>query len=155
MAGPKYSNKQKERFFDLIDKGGTVRAAAESVGVHPGAAYTWLRNAVLTMQRATPRIYTDAEKAVARELRFTHVTCYAWARKAGIFTSEARRVNPRREEFLRLRAGGLTRTQAAARVKANSDRPSIGIRASRSSIVAGSTPMAASCAIQSASCLGS
>jgi transposase, IS30 family len=133
MAGPKYTKKQKEQFFDLIDKGGTVRAAARSVGVHPGAAYTWLRNAGLTMQRATPRIYTDAEKAeffrlledrknvsaVARELGFPRVTCYAWAHKAGIFTSEARRANPRREEFLRLRAEGLTRAQAAARVNAD------------------------------------
>jgi transposase, IS30 family len=133
MAGPKYSKKQKEQFFDLIDKGGTIRTAASSAGVHPGAAYTWLRNAGLTMQRATPRIYSAAEKAeffrlleerknvsaVARELGFTRVTCYAWAHKAGVFTSEARRVNPRREEFLRLRAEGLTRAQAAARVNAD------------------------------------
>ncbi len=39
------------------------RAAARSADVHPGAAYTWLRNAGLTMQRATPRIYSAAEKA--------------------------------------------------------------------------------------------
>lgn len=115
MAGPKYSKKQKEQFFDLIDRGGTVRAAAETARVHPEAAYTWLRNAGLTMQRATPRIYTEAEKAeffrllaqrpnvsaVAKELGFPRVTCYAWAHKAKIFTSEARKVNPRREEFLR------------------------------------------------------
>lgn len=134
MAGSKYSKGQKDQFFALIDKGGTVRAAAESVGVHSAAAYTWLRDAGLTMQRATPRIYTDAEKAeffrlleesnnvsaVARELGFTRVTCYSWAHKAGIFTSESRRVNPRRDEFLRLRAEGLTRAEAAARVKADS-----------------------------------
>ena len=134
MAGPKYSKEQKERFFDLVDRGGTVRAAAKDAGVHPNAAYTWLRNAGLTMQRGTPRVYTEEEKAeffrllsvrqnvsaVAKELGFTRVTCYAWAHKAGVFTSQARRVNPRREEFLRLRARGLTRAEARARVGADS-----------------------------------
>jgi IS30 family transposase len=40
MPGPKYSKLQRERFFDLLDRGGTVRAAAAAVGVHPGAAYS-------------------------------------------------------------------------------------------------------------------
>ena len=57
--------------------------------------------------------------AVARELGFTRITCYSWAYKAGIRTSEARKVNPRRAEFLRLRAEGLTRAQARARVGAD------------------------------------
>lgn len=98
-------------FFDLIDKGGTVRAAAKAAGVHEDAAYRWLRSAGLSMQRATPRKYTEQEKAeffrlqalhqnvsaVARQLGFTRVTCYAWAHRAGLLTSEARKVNPRRE----------------------------------------------------------
>jgi len=85
------------------------------------------------MQRNTPRIYTDQEKAeffcrlaanpnvsvVAKEMGFARVTCYAWAHKAGIFTSEARKVNPRKEGFLRLRGQGLTRSQAARRVNAD------------------------------------
>jgi len=92
-----------------------------------------LRNAGLTMQRATPRVYSAAEKAeffrrlsanpnvsaVAKEMGFPRVTCYAWAHKAGIFTSEARKVNPRREEFLRLRANGLSRAEARKRVGAD------------------------------------
>jgi IS30 family transposase len=133
MPGPKYTKAQKETFFLLIDRGGTVRAAATAAGVHEGAAYTWLRQAGLSMQRATPRKYTEQDKAeffgrlalnpnvsaVARELGFTRVTCYAWAYKAGIRTSEARKVNPRREEFLRLRAAGLTRAEARARVGAD------------------------------------
>lgn len=57
--------------------------------------------------------------AVAREPGFTRVTCYAWAHKAGIFTSDARKVNPRREEFLPPRAAGFTRAEAAAQVAAN------------------------------------
>ena len=133
MASPKYSAQQKEKFFELIDRGGTVRAAAKVVGVHEDAAYRWLRQAGLSMQRATPRKFTEQDKAeffrrlalnpnvsaIARELGFTRVTCYAWAYKAGIRTSEARKVNPRREEFLRLRAQGLTRAEARARVGAD------------------------------------
>lgn len=38
MPGPKYSKEQKERFFDLVDRGGAVRAAADAAGVHPNAA---------------------------------------------------------------------------------------------------------------------
>lgn len=85
------------------------------------------------MRRKAPRVYTAEEKAeffrlleerknvsaVARELGFTRVTCYKWAHKAGIFTSEARRVNPRREKFLQLRAEGLSRSEAAAEVNAD------------------------------------
>lgn len=133
MAARKYSREQKERFFELIDRGGTVRAAAEAAGVTPAAAYTWLRKVGLTMRRASPRVYSEEDKAeffrllsergnvsaVARELGFTRVTCYKWAHEAGIFTSESRRVHPRREEFLRLRATGLTRAQAAKRVRAD------------------------------------
>jgi IS30 family transposase len=133
MAGRKYSKEQKDEFFRLLDKGGTVRAAARAVGVHQDAGYNWLRNSGLTMQRATPRTYAPEDKAeffrrladnpnvsaVARELGFTRITCYSWAYKAGIRTSEARKVNPRREGFLRLRAEGLTRAQARARVGAD------------------------------------
>jgi IS30 family transposase len=87
----------------------------------------------MAMRRASPRVYSEREKAaffrllaergnvsaVARELGFTRVTCYKWAHQAGIFTSEARRVNPRRERFLRLRQEGMTRAEAAAAVRAD------------------------------------
>jgi transposase, IS30 family len=63
MPGPKYTKEQKVEFFDLLDKGGSVRAAARAVGAHEAAAYSWIRAAGLTMQRATPRVYTDDEKA--------------------------------------------------------------------------------------------
>ena len=133
VSGPKYNKEQRNQFFDLIDEGGTVRAAAAAVGVHPGAAYSWLRASGLSMQRESPRVYTDEEKAkffrllavrqnvsaVARELGYTRVTCYAWAHKAGIFTSEARKVNPRREKFVGLRADGYSRAEAAAAVGAD------------------------------------
>ena len=133
MAGKKYTDAQKEDFFRLLDLGGTVRAAARAVDVHEDAGYTWARKAGLSMQRAAPRQYSADLKAeflklvrerqiistVARELGIHKPTAYAWARKAGISTSEARRVNPRREEFLRLRAAGLTRAQARTEVGAD------------------------------------
>lgn len=133
MAGKKYTDAQQEEFFRLLDKGGTVRAAARADGVHEDAGHNWLRKTGLTMQRATPRQYSPELKAeflrlvrerqiistVARELGIHKPTAYAWARKAGISTSEARRVNPRREEFLRLRDAGLTRAEARARVGAD------------------------------------
>lgn len=160
MGGPIYSEEQRERFFEILDRGGTIRAAARSAGVSEHAAYRWVSASGLSMFRATPRQYTSEEKAdffqrlavnpnvsaVAKEMGIPRVTCYAWAHKAGIFTSEARKTNPRREEFLRLRAEGLTRAEALM-----PGRPRTGTRASRSSTAGVSTQMAGSCAIPSRS----
>ncbi|WP_336873970.1 transposase [Rhodococcus qingshengii] len=57
MARKKYTDQQKEEFFRLLDRGGTVRAAARAVGVHEGAGYNWLRKNGLAMARAAPRTY--------------------------------------------------------------------------------------------------
>lgn len=133
MGGPIYSEEQRERFFEILDRGGTVRAAARSAGVSEHAAYRWVSTSGLAMFRATPRKYTSEERAdffqrlavnpnvsvVAKEMGIPRVTCYAWAHRAGIFTSEARKTNPRREEFLRLRAEGLTRAEARKQVGAD------------------------------------
>jgi IS30 family transposase len=133
MAGNRYTEEQKDEFFRLLDKGGTVRAAARAANVHQDAGYNWLRKSGLTMKRARPRTYPPELKAeflrqvreqqiistVAVELGIHRPTAYAWARKAGISTSQARRVNPRREQFLQLRADGFTRAQARATVGAD------------------------------------
>lgn len=133
LPGPKYSLETKQRFFDLLDRGGTIRAAADEAGVNRNAAYSWVRNAGIPTGRNAPRVYSSEEKAeffrrlneqgnvsaVARQLGFNRVTCYKWAHQAGIYTSEARAVNPRREEFLRLRSKGLTRSEAATAVNAD------------------------------------
>lgn len=37
MAEKKYTEQQKEEFFRLLDKDGTVRTAARTVGVHKDA----------------------------------------------------------------------------------------------------------------------
>jgi transposase, IS30 family len=105
-------------FFRLLDRGGTVRAAAAAVGVSADVGYRWCRQAGVSSPRGRARSYTAEEKgeffrlvklrgnvsAVARELGFRRVTCYQWAHKAGIFTSA--NAEARRQEYLRLRADG-------------------------------------------------
>ena len=85
------------------------------------------------MKPALPRAYSPELKAEflrlvrehqnisadAVELGVHRPTAYAWVRKAGISTSEARKVNPWREVFLRLRAQGLARAHARAKVSAD------------------------------------
>ena len=61
VSGPKYGKEQRNQFFDLIDKGGTVRTAADATGVHLGAAYSWLRAYGLSMQHKK-RAYTREER---------------------------------------------------------------------------------------------
>ena len=50
MPGAKHSQETKQEFFDRLDRGGTIRAAARAVGVQEQAAYWWVRVAGL----ATP-----------------------------------------------------------------------------------------------------
>jgi len=133
VAGKKYTDAQKDEFFRLVDRGGTVRAAARGAGMHENAGYNLLRGTGLIRSRTTLRQYPPGVKeeflrlvrerqiisTVARELGIRKPTAYAWARKAGMSTSEARKHNPRREEFLRLRATGLTRSEARALVGAD------------------------------------
>jgi IS30 family transposase len=122
------SASQRKKFFAIMDRGSTIRGAAIEVGVTPDVGYRWVKKAGLAAQRATPRVYSDADKAeffrllaeqgnvsaVARQLGFVRVTCYKWAHQAGIFTG--RSVDAQRDEFLKLRAGGLSRAEAAERV---------------------------------------
>ena len=125
------SSVQKRRFFAIMDRGSTIRAAAIEVGVSPDAGYNWVKKAGLAARRATPRVYSDVEKAeffrllgeqgnvsaVARQLGFVRVTCYKWAHQAGVFTG--RSVDAQRDEFLRLRGEGVSRVDAAGRVGAD------------------------------------
>lgn len=128
MPARKYSEEQRLKFMALIDRGGSVRAAALSVGVHPDRGYRWMRQAGLSTPRSTQRRYTPEEKAeffrhlaiggnvsaVARGLGLNRVTCYAWAHKAGIFTGEY--ADAKRQAFVKLRREGLSRRVAAARL---------------------------------------
>lgn len=121
----------EDRVLSSADRGGTVREAAAAAGVSPDVGYRWCRQAGVSSPRGRARSYTAEEKAeffrllrlrgnvsaVARELGFHRVTCYQWAHKAGIFTST--NVEARRQEYLRLRAEGVPRAEAARRVGVN------------------------------------
>lgn len=125
MAARKYTEGQRLAFMALIDRGGSVRAAAAAVGVHPDAGYRWMKRSGLSTPRSTQRRYTAAEKArfftrlgevgnvsaVARELGLNRVTCYVWAHKSGVFT--AGYSDAKRQEFMRLRREGTSRREAA------------------------------------------
>jgi transposase-like protein len=125
---PRYSASERELFFRLLDRGGTIRAAAVGAGVSPDTAYRWRHQAGVAARRQRPRTYTAEEKAeffrllhirgnvsaVARELGYVRVTCYKWAHHAGIFTGKD--VSDERQEFLRLRSEGVSRREAAEQV---------------------------------------
>ena len=125
MPARKYTERQRVTFMALIDRGGSVRAAATKVGVHPDAGYKWMKLAGLSTSRSTQRRYSAEEKAeffrrlaltgnvsrVAHELGFNRVTCYVWAQKAGIFTSATS--DAKRQRFLQLRREGISRRVAA------------------------------------------
>jgi DNA invertase Pin-like site-specific DNA recombinase len=125
---PRYSASQRGLFFRLLDRGGTIRAAAVGAGVSPDTGYRWRRQAGVAARRQRPRTYTAEEKAeffrllhirgnvsaVARELGYVRVTCYKWAHQAGIFTGKD--VSDERQEFLRLRSEGVSRREAAEQV---------------------------------------
>jgi IS30 family transposase len=119
---------RKSEFFQILDRGGTVRAAALQVRVSPDVGYNWIRRAGLSTPRGRPRAYSEEEKAlfflrlketgnvsaVARELGFVRITCYKWAHQAGVFTGKS--VRSQRDKFLKLRSEGMTRTQAMVQV---------------------------------------
>jgi transposase, IS30 family len=125
---PRYSAGQRDLFFRLLDRGGTIRAAAAGAGISADTGYRWRRQAGVASLRRTPRSYTAEEKAeffrllsirgnvsaVARELGYVRVTCYKWAHQAGIFTGKD--VSDQRVEFLRLRSEGVSRRDAAEQV---------------------------------------
>jgi IS30 family transposase len=128
----RFDDEVRAEFFRLVDQGLTVRAAVKVVGVSEGTGYWWRRQVGISVPRRKSRKYTAEDKAeffrrletnrsvtaVARELGFVRITCFKWAHEAGIFTS--RDANVKKEEFLRLRALGVPRAQAARKVGAAS-----------------------------------
>lgn len=60
---PRYSASQRELFFRLLDRGGTIRAATVGAGVSPDTAYRWRHQAGVAARRQRPRTYTAEEKA--------------------------------------------------------------------------------------------
>ena len=59
MLARKYVEDQRLGFMAVIDRGGSVRAAAASVGVHPDTCYIRMRQAGLSTPRSTQRTYSN------------------------------------------------------------------------------------------------
>jgi len=43
MPARKYTQQQRLEFMPVIDRGGSVRAAAIAVGAHPDPGYQWVK----------------------------------------------------------------------------------------------------------------
>lgn len=127
---------ERQRFAEILDRNNSVKEAAEAIGITLSPAYRLARacgweapNAAASgasRQRGKPKTkYTQEQKntffktfdrlqnvsAAAREAGIPIPTGHQWAIKAGLITPVKRA--GRREEFLRLRASGKSRTEAA------------------------------------------
>ena len=49
-------------FMAVIDRTGSVRAAAASVGVHPDTSFRWMRQPGLSTPRSTQRAYSNEQQ---------------------------------------------------------------------------------------------
>jgi IS30 family transposase len=133
----KYTPEQKAQFFVVLDRCGSVSAAAAELGFNQMTCYQWVHKSRLTErvprnQRAGQRKYTPAQKAeffvvfdrlkstthAARELGLNPATCAGWVRKAGLKSHGITGTGPHpgRDEYFRLRKTGLSRRKAAAAV---------------------------------------
>ena len=126
----RFDEATRREFFLCVDKGMSVRAAAQKVGVSPNTAYMWRSKLGVSTARQANLKYSKEDKAeffrrlalnrnvtaIAREMGFVRITCFKWAHQAGIYTGGD--VSPKREEFSRLRKEGVSRANAARRVGA-------------------------------------
>jgi hypothetical protein len=58
MPARKYTQQQRLEFMTVIDRSGSVRAAAIAVGAHPDRGYQWMKQAGLSTPRSTQHKYT-------------------------------------------------------------------------------------------------
>lgn len=131
---------ERQRFAEVLDRTTSVKEAAEAIGISLPTAYRLARTCGWEVAHAARTIggrgksktkYTQEQKntffkafdrlqnvsAAAREAGFPIYTCYQWVNKAGLNTSPPR--GQKREEFLRLRAAGKSRKEAASIVGAH------------------------------------
>lgn len=127
----KYSQEQKDEFFKAFDRLGTVTAAARELDVNINAAFRWAYTSGLVQKSSTgargrgPQIpqatkdefFTLLDRlgtvtAAARELGLDPRICFKWMSKHGL--TKPRPDPARKETFLRLRAEGKSRKEAAA-----------------------------------------
>jgi IS30 family transposase len=126
----KYSQKQKDEFFALLDRLGSVTEAAGKLGLNRETCYQWVRKAAVTYGNtsdpAVVRVkYTPEQKKeffsvlnrvgsvtlAAAELGINVNTCFRWASTAGIASRPLG--HGRRDEFVRLLGTGVSRRDAA------------------------------------------
>lgn len=124
---------ERQRFPEVLDRSNSVKEASEAIGssLSLARAYGWeAPNASASAgskQRGKAKTkYTQEQKnnffkafdrlqsvsATAREVGFPVYTCIQWVRKAGLNTFPGR--GTKREEFLKLRAAGKSRKEAAS-----------------------------------------
>lgn len=63
MPVRKYTEQQRLVFLALLDRGGSVQAAALSAGVSPDRGYRWMKQAGLSTPRSTQRKHSPEDKA--------------------------------------------------------------------------------------------
>ena len=133
----KYTQEQKAQFFVVLDRCGSVSAAAAELGFNQMTCYQWVHKSRLPQRaprdrKAGPRTYTPAQKAefflvfdrvrstrkAARELGLNPDTCAGWVRKAGLKShgKSGSGPHPGRDEYFRQRKAGVSRRKAAAAV---------------------------------------
>ena len=133
----KYTPEQRAQFFSLLDRCGSVSAAAAELGFNQMTCYQWVHKSRLPERvprnrEAGQRKYTPAQKAeffvafdrlkstrqAARELGLNPDTCAGWVRKAGLksYGKPGAGPHPGRDEYFRLRKVGVNRRKAAAAV---------------------------------------
>ena len=134
----RHNAEDRERFLEAFDRLGKVSAAISELGFNRNQCYRWAREANSRTSPAKAAAhgkkktkYSQAQKdnfftvldrlgsvsAAAREVGIPGPTCFQWAYKAGVRSHRPQ--TGRREEFLRLRATGLSRREAAAAVGAH------------------------------------
>jgi IS30 family transposase len=129
-----YSAEQKDQFFAVLDRVGSVTAAAAELGINRMTCYEWVHKSGAPgesagkLQSSGRTKYTQEQKdqffavldrvgsvvGAAAELGLNQNTCYQWMSKAGIAGKRLGRA--RREEYFRLRSSGVNTREAATTV---------------------------------------
>jgi IS30 family transposase len=118
----KYTQLEKDKFFEALGRGGTVASVAAELGLGTMACYGWTRAA--GMQFGKQEAFAQQRDAfldlfgrlgnatdAAAQLGLNRNTCYRWIQKAGL--ARRRADQPSREDFRRLRESGYSRRDAA------------------------------------------
>ena len=126
----RYTPEEKDQFFVLLDRVGSVKLAAAELGLNRMTCYLWVREssvrpANVRSGHGPRRKYTLQDRddffaaldrsgnvtVAAAQLGLNRNTCYQWTQRAGL--ARKRADQPKREDFHLLRATGMSRREAA------------------------------------------